>query len=372
VAALFCADGLAAAGADFSGVWILNSQESSIRDLPEPAPQMLRLEIQGKVLRVSTSDSAPPVSYPTDRTEVKAMAAGRTKSTITKWEGSALLFNTLVSGADNYTLMDRWRVSRDGAQLTIRRQIVRRAGEVESTLVYDRAGVEPVSVSLESKAELRPRAPAAPPKPRNYLVSAGTKVPLRMVNSLSTKHAAEGDRVYLETIFPVVVDARIVVPQGSYVAGSVTHTKRPGRVKGKGELFIRFDSLTLPNGVTRDFRARPGAVDGELAGEFERDEGKIKSEGNKGGDARSVGEAAAGGASVGAIAGSIGGRTGMGAGIGAAAGAAAGLAGVLLGRGPDAVLPRGSTLEMVLDRDLHFAEDEVDFSRAAWRASEPR
>lgn len=371
-AAFFCVACLIAADTDFSGAWKFNAGDSDIRDLPDPPAPLLKLELSGKFIRVSTGESAPPVSYPTDRSEVKAAAAGRTMSTVTKWEGSALLFNTLVSGSDNYTQMDRWRVSRDGARLAIRRQIVRRGGEVESMLVYDRlVDGKPVTVS-SNPPELTPRPSAPTAPPRNYLVGAGTKIPLRMVNSLSTKHAEEGDRVYLETIFPVVLEGRIVVPQGSYVAGSVTHTKRPGRVKGKGELFIRFDSLTLPNGVTRDFRARPGSVDGELAGEFERDEGKIKSEGNKGGDARSVGEAAAGGASVGAIAGSIGGRAGMGAGIGAAAGAAAGLAGVLLGRGPDAVLPRGTTLEMVLDRDLHFAEDEIDFSRAAWRSATSR
>jgi len=51
----------------------------------------------------------------------------------------------------------------------------------------------------------------------------------------------------------------------------------------------------------------------------------------------------------------------MGAGIGAAAGAAAGLMGVLLTRGPDAVLARGSTLEMVLDRPVSFDENELNF-----------
>jgi type IV secretion system protein VirB10 len=52
----------------------------------------------------------------------------------------------------------------------------------------------------------------------------------------------------------------------------------------------------------------------------------------------------------------------MGVGIGAAAGAAAGLVGVLASRGPEAVLARGSTLEMVLDRPLSFDEAELDFS----------
>ena len=90
-----------------------------------------------------------------------------------------------------------------------------------------------------------------------------------------------------------------MIPPGSYVAGTITQVKRPGRVKGRGELYLRFDSLTLPNGVTRDFRARVGALDGRATEDLDKTEGKITSEGNKGGDAQRVGEAAAAGASVG-------------------------------------------------------------------------
>src|SRR5438045_4922487 len=172
-------------------------------------------------------------------------------------------------------------------------------------------------------------AKAAETKPGEYVVDTGTKVPLALINSISTKHSAEGDRVYLETVFPIMSSGRIVIPPGSYVAGTVTEVKRPGRVKGRGELFLRFDSLTLPNGVTRDFRARIGTMDGRATEEFDRAEGKIKSEGNKGGDARNVAEATAAGASIGVIAGGATGHYGMGSGIGAAAGAAAGLMGVL-------------------------------------------
>src|SRR3954454_22632306 len=192
----------------------------------------------------------------------------------------------------------------------------------------------------------------APPAPADFTVGMGTKVPLSLLNSVSTKHSASGDRVYLETVFPVLVNGRIVVPVGSYVAGTVTQVKKPGRVKGRGELYVRFDSLTLPNGVTRDFHGRIGSMDGNAKDELDRTEGKVKSEGNKSGDARSVGEAAAAGASIGVIAGGAAGHYGMGAGVGAAAGAAAGMVGVLMSRGPDAVLARGQTLEMILDRPI--------------------
>jgi type IV secretion system protein VirB10 len=211
-------------------------------------------------------------------------------------------------------------------------------------------------------------AEAAPHSARQFTVTPGTRIPLSLINSVSTKSAAEGDRVYLETVFPIVLEGRVVIPPGSYVAGTVTQVKRPGRVKGRGELYLRFDSLTLPNGVTRDFRARVGALDGRATEDLDKAEGKIRSEGNKGGDAQRVGEAAAAGASVGAIAGSVAGHAGMGVGIGAGAGAAAALMGVLLSRGPEAVLAKGTTLEMVIDRALVYDETELDNSIARGRA----
>ncbi len=198
----------------------------------------------------------------------------------------------------------------------------------------------------------------------DFLVPAGTKVPLSMINSVSTKTASEGERIYLETVFPILANGRIVIPPGSYVAGTITEVKRPGRVHGRGELYVRFDSLTLPNGVTRDFRARMGSLDGTAPDTLDKSEGKVKSEGNKAGDLKTIGEAAGAGAGIGGLAGAAAGHAGMGAGIGAAAGAAAGLMGVLLTRGPEAILAKGTTMDMVLDRQLQFTISEVDFGNA--------
>ncbi len=221
------------------------------------------------------------------------------------------------------------------------------------------------AISCASCALFAQEQQAEPPaaKPPAYLVQTGTRVPLVMINSISTKHASEGDRVYLESSFPIVIDGRIVIPPGSYVAGTITSAKRAGRVKGKSELYLRFDSLTLPNGVTRDFRARVGGLDGRSGDELDRTEGRIKGEGAKGRDAIAVASAAGIGTSVGSVVGSrSAGGGAMGAGIGAAAGATAGLIGVLLTRGPDIILGRGTVVEMVLDRPLEFQASELDFS----------
>ena len=193
-----------------------------------------------------------------------------------------------------------------------------------------------------------------------YTVAPGTKLPLSLINSISTKRSAVGDTVYLETAFPVLAGGRIVIPVGSYVTGTVTEIKRPGRMKGLGELYIHFDSLTLPNGVTRDFRGRVNNLDGDSKGRL-GNEGKVKSDSNKSGDAVTVEETASAGAGVGGIVGAVAGHPGMGVGVGAAAGAAAGLIGVLASRGPDAILARGSTVEMVIDRPITYTDKELDF-----------
>jgi hypothetical protein len=186
---------------------------------------------------------------------------------------------------------------------------------------------------------------------------------------VSTRQAVVGDRIYLETAFPVLINGKIVVPQGSWVMGTITEVKRPGRVKGRGEIQVRFDSLTLPNGVSRDFRADLGAIDARDNQSLKREDSKVKGPGDKAGDAGTVIGASTAGTVIGSGVGAAAGHAGMGAGIGAGAGAAAGLAGVLLTRGPDAILAKGSTVEMVLDRPLSFSENELDFRNAPPRAT---
>lgn len=194
-----------------------------------------------------------------------------------------------------------------------------------------------------------------------FVIQPGTHIPLSMINSINTKNSTAGDRVYLQTVFPILAGGKIVIPPGSYVEGTVTEVKRPGRVKGRGMLFVRFDSLTLSNGVTRDFRARVGAVDGRGDEKLEKGEGKIVSESGKSMDAKTIAVTGAGGGLIGAGLGGEngGGHMGEGAAIGAGAGVAAGVMMALLTRGPEASLPRGSTIEMVLDRQLTFNAEEL-------------
>lgn len=222
------------------------------------------------------------------------------------------------------------------------------------------AQAHPAAPANAPSAQPSPTAPSpAPvaPLPKYFEVPSGTRLPLVLHNAISTRSAQPGDPVYLETLFPIVIDSRILIPAGSYVSGEVTEAKRPGRVHGRGEIKIKLDNLILPNGYQASFNASPtdaGTGGNESIGK----EGTIKGDSNKAGDAGTVLETTAAGAGIGGIVG----RSAEGAGIGAGAGAAAGLLAVLLTRGPEAELPRGTTLDVVMNRPLYLLSSKASFT----------
>jgi hypothetical protein len=201
-----------------------------------------------------------------------------------------------------------------------------------------------------------PSDTAGPVKAERIEVRTGTHLPLVLHNGISTRTTKPGDPVYFETLFPIMVDGKVVIPAGSYVSGEVTEAKRAGRVKGRAEIMLRLNTLILPNAYQVSLGASPGNA-GTGGGESVNNEGKIKGDTDKASDVGTVVKTTGAGGGIGAIAGGA-----KGAGIGAGIGAAAGLAAVLLTRGPDAELPRGTTLEAVLDHPLFLEADRVQFT----------
>jgi hypothetical protein len=192
-------------------------------------------------------------------------------------------------------------------------------------------------------------------------VPAGSHIPLVLHNGISTHSARPGDPVYFETLFPIMVDGHVAVPAGSYISGAVTESKRPGRVKGRGELAIRLSTMILPNGYMVNLNAMPTGA-GTGGQETVDSEGKVIGPSSKGADAGTVIRSTIAGTVIGGQVGDANGNEGKGLGIGAGIGAVAGLTAVLLTRGPDAQMPRGSTIEAVIDRPIFLDADKVQFT----------
>lgn len=180
-------------------------------------------------------------------------------------------------------------------------------------------------------------------------IPQGAHVMLRMENSITSRTAQDGDYVYLRTGSPFSVAGNIVLPVGSYVQGVVTNAKRSGRVKGRAELAIRLETITLPTGSVYKFSPKlasvdSGAGDQKVVGK----ENSVQEGSTHGQDAARIAILAGSGASIGAIVD----RSERGAGIGAGAGAAVGLATVLLTRGREVELRQGTSLDVIFDRPV--------------------
>jgi hypothetical protein len=220
------------------------------------------------------------------------------------------------------------------------------------------ASPAPDSAATANAVAANPATSPGPAASPAFLeLPVGTHLPLVLHNGISTRTAKVGDPVYFETLFPVMLNGKVIVPAGSYVSGEITESKRPGRVKGRGEIMMRLQTLILPNAYMVSFAGAPSNA--STGGNETTDaEGKVIGDSDKAGDAGTVAKTTAAGAGIGGLAG----RSLAGAGIGAGIGAAAGLAAILLTRGPEAEMPRGTTLDAVLDRPLAFDASKITFT----------
>jgi len=217
------------------------------------------------------------------------------------------------------------------------------------------------ATSSAEPAAAKPEASAAPAPAKavagTLTIPAGTKIPLALKQAISTKNAQEGDPVYCETTFPFVVDDKIVIPAGTYVQGKISRIQRAGRVKGRAELLMHFTSMIYPSGYTVML---PGSIEnmpGADKTSMKDSEGTVRQDSEKGKDIGTVASTASTGAVIGGL--SAGGK---GAGIGAGIGGMAGLAIAMLSRGSDVKLEPGTSIEMVIQREV-----TVDGSRVTSR-----
>jgi len=194
--------------------------------------------------------------------------------------------------------------------------------------------------------------PAPSADPNRLVIPSGTKVPIVLKHAISTKGSREGDAVYAETTFPVVLNDRIVIPPGTYVQGRITHIQRAGRLKGRAEVLMHFTTLIYPSGYTV---VMPGALQnapGVDKADVKDDEGTVREDGQTGEKVGKAAKAGLEGATGGAIIGGLSSGSGTGAGIGAGVGGAAGVVIAMLSRGNDVKMDVGTSIEMVIQRDV--------------------
>jgi hypothetical protein len=127
-------------------------------------------------------------------------------------------------------------------------------------------------------------------------------------------------------------------------------------VKGRAQLGIALDTLTLASGKEYKFGARVASIEGDPGVQTVIDqESTIQQGSNVGRDVVQVAFLTGTGTWIGALStryGSRGTSVGKGLGIGAGAGATVGLATALLTRGRDVDLRQGSSLDVIFDKPV--------------------
>ncbi|HSL24165.1 MAG TPA: hypothetical protein VK886_21705 [Vicinamibacterales bacterium] len=174
---------------------------------------------------------------------------------------------------------------------------------------------------------------------REVTIPAGTVLRLRVTRGFGSDFSRVEDPVSATLARSIVIGGRTVLPAGSRVSGYVSDARRPGKVKGRGRVAVRFTRVVPANdSEAYTMRTRPWVAVAPAS--------KKK-------DAATIGIPAAGGAIVGAL---VDGKKG--AGIGAAVGGGAGTAVVLTTRGRDVRVGRGAVLAVRLTQPLTIRIDE--------------
>jgi hypothetical protein len=191
----------------------------------------------------------------------------------------------------------------------------------------------------------------------------GTVIPIVLSAYLTTKGSQVGDTVYATSTYPIWLQQRLVIPKGSEIRGTLTDVVRPGRIKGKGRMVIRFDDILLPNGVRRDLSVTLRGIRGQGEEKVNTETESVESTSSGSEDLENIAVTAGKGAAGGAVVGIATGSVGRGAAVGAAVGAVSQAVGVLFTRGDDLVLTPGTQFDLELLKPLEFSYNEVQFNR---------
>lgn len=191
--------------------------------------------------------------------------------------------------------------------------------------------------------------------PSTVAIPAGTRVLMVLKSPLHTTSGTAGSGLYLETLYPVVQGNGVVIPAHTQVQGVVEANERPGHLKRTSEFRFRFTTLIFPNNsvvpINGVLQSIPGARNIRTRANDRTLEPVDQTE--------KVITPTAASTVGGAI---IGSHHAFGIGLlpGAGLGAALGLGAVLLKRGDEINLPRGTSVEMVLQSPFSLEQSQIN------------
>ena len=193
------------------------------------------------------------------------------------------------------------------------------------------ASSPPAEQQEEFKSEPIAVEPPPAPEPEIITVPAGTLLDVRLAEPISTRTNKAGDGLVAILDQDLVVQGKVVFPEGAKAYGTLLAVEGSGRVEGRAEMTITLTELRVGE---ETYRVETGNI-------------TIQAEGTEGRDAKIIGGAAGVGALLGGI---IGGKKGVA--VGAAVGGGAGTATVLTTKGKEVEFQPEHKFSFSLSREV--------------------
>lgn len=298
------------------------------------APDMLAIEKINQRVTLASSLS-PQISFDADnvsRSEVSNN--GRTVNIRAAQSADGLTISYEGDRMNDYTI-NFIPIGNGQLRVTRRLHLENRGETITVSSVYDK--IDPVARWTDMGGSVNNGNTGTINNNNNYdfVVPNGTRLVAVLNTPLSTRTTQNGDRFTMEVTAPAQY-------RGAIIEGTVANAERSGRVSGRAEMGLNFETIRLRNGQTYRFTGLIDSVrnaNGDSVGI--NNEGAVRDSNQTTKTVTRAGIGAALGALIGAIAGG-----GQGAAIGAGVGAGAGAGSVILQGRDDLRLDTGTEFNL--------------------------
>jgi hypothetical protein len=293
-------------------------------------PQMIAIERRGTSVTIA-STRAPQISFVADgREQVETTPQGRSVRVRANFAGDALTITRTGERSNDFTVT--FDPSGNGNELLVTRTLYsdRVTQPVTVKTYYDRTSDVAQLNIYDTNREGTVVGDVAT---GSYTVPNGTEIVAVLNNDLSTQNVREGDRFTMTVRSPGQYD-------GATIEGSVVSINRGGRISGRSEMTLDFDTIRMRDGRSYRFAGileSVRATNGDVVRVDNEGAVRDSDQTNKTIQRTAIGTAV--GAIIGAIAGG-----GKGAAIGAIVGAGAGAGSVYVQGRNDLDLSAGTEL----------------------------
>jgi len=297
-------------------------------------PQMLAIDRRGTSVTIA-STRAPQISFVADgREQVETTQSGRTVRVRAQLFGDQLSISRTGDRADDFTV--NFDLVENGRRLLVTRSLSsdRISQPVTVKTYYDRTA-DVAQLNIYNNNRENPVGGNVGDAVGSFIIPNGTQLVAVLNDNLTTQNARTDQRFTMTVRSPSQYE-------GATIEGTVTNVNRGGRVSGRSEMTLDFDTIRMRDGRSYRFA---GILDSVRTanGESVRvdNEGAIRDsdQTNKTVTRTAIGSAV--GAIIGAIAGG-----GKGAAIGAVVGAGAGAGSVYIQGTNDLDLNNGTEITL--------------------------